>query len=469
MDDMKSKRHLLILLSLAMPLMVSAASTITALGVLPGKASSSASGVSGDGQVVVGTSTDTRGTANEAFRWTASGGMVGLGFLPGGSTSVGRAVSKDGTTIVGDATSSYAKVIGGTEAFRYRDGVMSGLHTSTLLIMSQGWAVSGDGSVVVDSNGSRRWTSALGVEQNIIPYTGFGVSSDGSVVVGRSSGFVAQRWTAATGVVDFPNAAGGSSAANAVSGNGLVAVGNKNNVACYWSQSAGFVSIGTAGVISSALAVNYDGSMIVGRANTAPGGGTEAFIWTAAGGMQSLANLLKTQGVDLSFWLYKGAVSLVEATGISDDGRFLVGNGTKQGFLLQLDLGGTPSLLDQWRQTQFGSAANAGNAADTADPDNDGVPNLIEYALGSNPTSATNKPSFTIRLVGDHLSFGFNRVADSTLTYSVEGATSLGLGDWVAVWTSTGTNNVAGPVEVADSAKILIQPTRFLRLKVSHY
>ena len=40
---------------------------------------------------------------------------------------------------------------------------------------------------------------------------------------------------------------------------------------------------------------------------------------------------------------------------------------------------------NRWRQDYFGSAVNAGNAADAADPDRDGMSNLLERALGLNP------------------------------------------------------------------------------------
>ncbi len=50
----------------------------------------------------------------------------------------------------------------------------------------------------------------------------------------------------------------------------------------------------------------------------------------------------------------------------------------------------TPS--DQWRVTHFGGAANSGPAADAADPDGDGLVNLLEYALGTNPQAATPSP-----------------------------------------------------------------------------
>lgn len=41
--------------------------------------------------------------------------------------------------------------------------------------------------------------------------------------------------------------------------------------------------------------------------------------------------------------------------------------------------------ITHWREAYFGSAANSGDGADNADPDYDGVPNLLEYAFGLNP------------------------------------------------------------------------------------
>ncbi len=54
------------------------------------------------------------------------------------------------------------------------------------------------------------------------------------------------------------------------------------------------------------------------------------------------------------------------------------------------DVGGTTlTPVEVWRSTFFPNHHNSGNAADTADPDHDGIPNLVEYALGTDPTSIT--------------------------------------------------------------------------------
>jgi autotransporter-associated beta strand protein len=49
----------------------------------------------------------------------------------------------------------------------------------------------------------------------------------------------------------------------------------------------------------------------------------------------------------------------------------------------------TDNELEAWRRGFFGTRANSGSSADTADPERDGLPNLVEYAFGWNPVAAT--------------------------------------------------------------------------------
>ena len=75
------------------------------LGDLPGGVfGSDAWGVSADGSVVVGGSYSASGIG-EAFRWE-NGVMTGLGDLPGGSWSWAHAVSADGLVVVGGGDSA---------------------------------------------------------------------------------------------------------------------------------------------------------------------------------------------------------------------------------------------------------------------------------------------------------------------------------------------------------------------------
>lgn len=49
-----------------------------------------------------------------------------------------------------------------------------------------------------------------------------------------------------------------------------------------------------------------------------------------------------------------------------------------------------PASLAAWRQTHFGTETDSGDAANSATPLNDGIPNLIKYTLGLNPLSDSN-------------------------------------------------------------------------------
>lgn len=51
-----------------------------------------------------------------------------------------------------------------------------------------------------------------------------------------------------------------------------------------------------------------------------------------------------------------------------------------------------PSAQELWRQQYFGTSSNTGTGAETADPDHDGSPNLMEFAIHQNPTVPGSLP-----------------------------------------------------------------------------
>lgn len=309
------------------------------LGQLPGGVSSGAADVSADGTVVVGSAEQSPGGARQAFRWTASGGMVGLG-----AQSEGSGVSADGSVVVGVAHPTNAP----TEAFRWNaaTGMVSLGHFSEF---GNNWAldVSGDGSVVVglsDIDLTRyeafRWTAGtgmvgLGFLPGAIWSEASGISEDGSTIVGDSFvedvGFEAFRWTASTGMDGLGRLPGDAeSQAWAVSADGSVVVGQSFSEAVFqafrWTASSGMVGLGNlpdgSFVSSVANDLSGDGSLIVGEGQSESGVST-AFVWDPIHGMRSLRDVLVNDyGLDLSGW------TLEAASGISADGRAIAGLGT---------------------------------------------------------------------------------------------------------------------------------------------
>ena len=69
--------------------------------MLPGHMTSAATGVSGDGAVVVGGDGIIGGGSVRAFRWTAATGIVDLVALPGMDNAFATGVSSDGSVVVG--------------------------------------------------------------------------------------------------------------------------------------------------------------------------------------------------------------------------------------------------------------------------------------------------------------------------------------------------------------------------------
>ncbi len=91
------KRQLILILAMVAVISISGPTSFTdmvsfqGLGDFPGGPTNScAYGISGDGSPVVGYGWSESG--QEAFRWTASGGMQSLGLFSGGSWSVAKGI-----------------------------------------------------------------------------------------------------------------------------------------------------------------------------------------------------------------------------------------------------------------------------------------------------------------------------------------------------------------------------------------
>jgi len=80
-------------------------------------------------------------------------------------------------------------------------------------------------------------------------------------------------------------------------------------------------TLGSGTLESRGFGVSSDGNIVVGSSDSSLG--DQAFIWDSLVGMQSVQELLTNDfGLDLTGWV------LQSATGISGDGRTVVGFGT---------------------------------------------------------------------------------------------------------------------------------------------
>lgn len=140
---------------------------------------------------------------------------------------------------------------------------------------------------------------------------------------------------------------------------------------------------------------------------------------------------------------------------------------------------------ESWQRTNFGANwNNADLAGDAADPDGDGVSNLLERALGSDPNLSTPDAVPQVAIAGGKLTIFFACNAAATdVTLSVLGADSPS-GPWTELARSTagGPFTVVAPgatvnesdtgvtrsVQVGDiySVSDPAHPTRFLRTRV---
>ncbi|MDX2149082.1 MAG: GC-type dockerin domain-anchored protein [Planctomycetota bacterium] len=176
-----------------------------------GPFSSVARGVSADGAIIVGESSDA--TGNRATRWTQATGLVALPDLSGGAVgATAQAVSADGAVVVGRSIGA-----DGAFAVAWRQGQVENLGAlGTPANDSQAFSVSGDGSIIVGTSLTSAgdeafiWTRSAGM-RNLkavltsvygLSLTGWSllaardISTDGVVIVGEGINpqGVSQAW-----------------------------------------------------------------------------------------------------------------------------------------------------------------------------------------------------------------------------------------------------------------------------------
>jgi hypothetical protein len=133
----------------------------------------------------------------------------------------------------------------------------------------------------------------------------------------------------------------------------------------------------------------------------------------------------------------------------------------------------TLAPIDLWRQLNFGTTANDGDAADNADPDHDGLINIVEYALNTSPTNSNPSP-ISYSLNNGHLELTFSRVhpppPDVSFVFQV--TSDLVGGQWQSgpAFTSQSiVDNGDGTetVTITDNTPVATTAAHFLRIVIN--
>ena len=326
--------------------------SFTGIGYLPDGTSSAAFALSGDGATVVGWATHRDGTV-EAIRWTGESPtqarlMSGLGFLPGTlggaePLSEAHAVSHDGMVIVGMSTSAF-----GMEAFRWTP--LAGVEGLGDLVFDEPYGsfasgVNADGTVVVGSgrgifcdvtSEAFFWTPMDGMiglgtlPAGYMVSHAYDVTGDVHMIVGwgkTEEGRQAGVWAWGGEFLPLGDLPGGdvNSIAYAVSDDGSTIVGvgsgtfDQHPVMWRDGQITDLGVQPAGSVAGEAFDVSADGSVVVGVSYTDMG--DQAFVWTEAFGMRTVADLLTDYGMDMEGW------TLTRARAVSADGMWIAGEG----------------------------------------------------------------------------------------------------------------------------------------------
>jgi len=324
--------------------------TITEIGLLKGDNESSGFWINNLGEVVGCSDTATLENypctglvaGQHAFSWTASGGVKDLGTLTGATVSGAIGVNDAGTVVgysnvKGQPATNFVAVQWSPTGVITNLGTLAGGSSSAAFEINSAGQIAGDSFLSSGLVDATTWTSNkiknLGGLSKAIFTAGLDINDSGEIVGESvlsygppfsSRGFL---WNGST-MKNLGTLPGGiTSIANAINTSGVI-VGQSDGTstagtwhAVLWNTSDKIQDLGllVGGNYSMAFAVN-DSSVVVGYGNVL-GNAPHAFVWTSAGGMQDLNDLIPKD----SGWV------LINANAINSLGQ-ITGYGTKNGY-----------------------------------------------------------------------------------------------------------------------------------------
>jgi autotransporter-associated beta strand protein len=312
---------------------------------------------------------------------------------------------------------------------------------------------------------------------SFVAYGQFSKSGDGTLVLGGNNKATSQGMILSAGTVEFATnslptnlrASGGPAgysvdfqgnatlrwaAGNTVdisfeNGSSQIRIGdgvtanfdtNGNNVTLgtafdLGASQTGAVAKSGAGTLALTAANSYTGSTTVNEGTLILGDGTNNT------GLSDTNDVIIASGATLQLNYAAGSPDTIDELSL---GGVLVAPGTYNAANSNGFITGTGSLIVEngpiadpfanWMATNFPTIASPDNAPG-ADPDNDGIDNLMEYVLqGGNPGVSTTGTLPTVNATGANFVFTyFRRAAATGTTQRFEHSTTLGAGSWSQV------------------------------------
>lgn len=129
-----------------------------------------------------------------------------------------------------------------------------------------------------------------------------------------------------------------------------------------------------------------------------------------------------------------------------------------------------PDALETWQQLHFGTTSNTGTAANDADPNGNGVVNLIEFAMGT-PPNAPQTGGLPLPLVtGDSLQLIYTRSKSAAVkvSLSLEWSDSLATASWSVNGVVEQVTGTVGDIEtIRATLPAASSGRRFVRLRTT--
>jgi len=196
-------------------------------------------------------------------------------------------------------------------------------------------------------------------------------------------------------------------------------------------------------------------------------GGTPPYLWSLAGGSLPAGLLLTTNGVitgtPTAYGEFNVSIQVSDAAGTAVTNSFSL---IIQGMTFQ-----------RWQNDNFTpeELADPAISGATADPDGDGLPNLLEYALHRQPKSP-DAAGVTVASVMEHdgqryLTLTYRRrIGLADLTFAPEASSDLtawNSAECIVVSVTDDGNGLTETVVVRDTYPMAETPKRFMRLRVT--